>query len=133
VGRRNDSNVRFDDERYSQELIPNNCRHRCEGLKSFGGGCTRLCVRIPYTLAEPLTEFHRNNSMKKPAYLSLQHSESVIVSSATTIFSAYVSAGKVPEGDEQIWMKKAISEAIWIARATDAMVHSDNEMSGGLG
>ena len=70
--------------------------------------------------------------MKKSAYLSLQHSESVVASSAATIFAAYVSAGRVSEGDEQTWMKKAVSEAIWIARCTEASVHSDKEMSGGF-
>lgn len=66
--------------------------------------------------------------MKKPSYISLQHSESVIASAAATIFAAYITSNHVAEGEEEVWMERAIDQAIWIAMKTDNKVRSDNEM-----
>jgi len=63
------------------------------------------------------------------SYLSLKHSESVATASAAQIYAAYISAGRVPEGDEAKWMKRAIREAIIIAQSMDEAVTSDDEMS----
>jgi hypothetical protein len=65
--------------------------------------------------------------MEKPT-LSLQPSEAVVVRAAATIYAAYISTGRVPDGKEQEWMQRAINEALWIARTTDEMIHSDTEM-----
>ena len=59
--------------------------------------------------------------------LSLQPSESVVVRAAAEIYSAYIIAGRVPEGQEKEWMERAIREAAWIARTTDDAIQSDNE------
>ena len=67
--------------------------------------------------------------MKKPSYLSLQHSESVIVAAAANIYAAYISSNRVVEGEEEAWRQRSIEEAIWIAAKTDEKVQSDNEMS----
>ena len=66
--------------------------------------------------------------MNKKPYLSLQHSESVIVAAATNIFAAYITSNHVGKGQEKAWMERAIEEAIWIAEKTDEKVHSDEEM-----
>lgn len=64
----------------------------------------------------------------KVAHLKLQHSESVVVQAAAQIYAAYIAAGRVPEGEEARWMERSIREAIRIARTTDAVVISDEEM-----
>ena len=61
--------------------------------------------------------------------LSLQPSESVVIQAASNIYAAYIHAGKVTEGQEQEWMNRAIREAIFIARTTDASIRSDEEMA----
>jgi hypothetical protein len=60
--------------------------------------------------------------------LSLQPSEAVVVRAAAAIYAAYITTGRVADGKEQEWMQRAIKEALWIARTTDDMIHSDNEM-----
>jgi len=64
----------------------------------------------------------------KVTHMKLQHSESVVVQAAAQIYAAYISAGRVPEGEEAQWMKRSIREAIRIADATDAAVISDEEI-----
>ncbi len=67
--------------------------------------------------------------MKKKPYLSLQHSESVIVAAASNIFAAYIVSNHVGKDEQEAWMERSIQEAIWIATKTDEIVHSDEEMS----
>ncbi|MBX3399371.1 MAG: hypothetical protein KF873_11555 [Gemmataceae bacterium] len=62
------------------------------------------------------------------AFLSLQPSEMIVARSAANIYAAYIAAGRVPEGKEQDWMRRAIGEAFTIARLTDEAIHSDDEM-----
>jgi hypothetical protein len=66
---------------------------------------------------------------EKPAHLKLQHSESVVLQVAAQLYSAYIIAGRIPEGEEARWMDRAIREAIAMAEATDAAVISDDEIS----
>lgn len=66
--------------------------------------------------------------MAKPI-LSLQQSEGIAVQAAATIYAAYIAAGRVPEGKETDAMRRAIREAVWIARATDEAVQSDSELA----
>lgn len=61
-------------------------------------------------------------------YLELQHSESVVVHAASRIYAAYIASGQVKEGESSQYMKRAISEAIAIAKATDKRVVSDEEI-----
>lgn len=61
-------------------------------------------------------------------HLKLQNSESVVISAAVQIYSAYISTGRVAEGDEETWMTRSIKEAIKIATATDAAIISDDEV-----
>ena len=65
--------------------------------------------------------------MAKP-YIALQPSEGIIVGAAADIYSAYISAGRVPEGSEKEWMDRSIREAIRIAKVVDESLQSDNEM-----
>ena len=60
-------------------------------------------------------------------YISLKPSEMVITQAAATIFAAYISAELVREGSEDEWMKRAVHEAVRIAKLTDAAVTSDDE------
>lgn len=61
-------------------------------------------------------------------HLKLQHSESVVLSAAAQIYSAYITSGKVDEGDEDKWMSRSIKEAIRLAIATDDAIISDDEV-----
>jgi hypothetical protein len=61
------------------------------------------------------------------AYVSLQPSEGMIFQSASTIYAAYVSAGKVADEEVGKWMKRAIREAVAIAQAIDEAIISDDE------
>lgn len=61
-------------------------------------------------------------------YLTLQPSEAVVVQGACQIYAAYISTGKVEEGQEDAWMARAIQETLKIARATDSAVIADDEM-----
>ncbi len=38
-------------------------------------------------------------------HFKLQHSESVVVQAAAQIYAAYISAGRVPEGEQTQWME----------------------------
>ena len=60
--------------------------------------------------------------------VSLQTSECAVFQVAGTIYAAYVSAGKVPEGDAKKWMDRALTEAIQLAQLSDARVQSDTEL-----
>ncbi len=64
----------------------------------------------------------------KRKYLKLQPSETTAIRAATQIYSAYLLAGRVPEGSEEKWMDRSINEALYIAVKTDEMVISDNEV-----
>ncbi len=65
--------------------------------------------------------------MQQSSYQSLQWSESVILSAASRIFAAYITAGKVTADNEEQMMLKAIQTAIKMSDKTDAMVKSDEE------
>lgn len=61
-------------------------------------------------------------------HLKLQHSESVVLNAAAQIYSAYITAGKVVEGEQDQWMSRSIKEAIRLAVATDDAIVSDDEI-----
>ena len=61
-------------------------------------------------------------------HIKLQKSESVVAAGAIQIYSAYIAAGRVSEGQEDQWMSRAIKEAIKITTSTDAAVISDDEV-----
>ena len=61
-------------------------------------------------------------------HIKLQKSESVVTAGAIQIYSAYIAAGRVPEGQEDQWMSRSIKEAIKITTSTDAAVISDDEV-----
>lgn len=60
--------------------------------------------------------------------LALQPSEAAVAQMAATIYAAYLTASRVPPGSEEEWMRRAVREALWIARAADDAVRSDGEM-----
>lgn len=61
-------------------------------------------------------------------HIKLQKSESVVATGAIQIYSAYIAAQRVPEGQEEQWMSRSIKEAIKITTSTDAAVISDDEV-----
>lgn len=65
----------------------------------------------------------------EPRKLSLQPSEAVVVQAAAQIYGAYITAGKVADGKEKQWMKRAIQEAYWMAITADDAIQSDTELS----
>ncbi|MGB6042872.1 MAG: hypothetical protein WBF93_06905 [Pirellulales bacterium] len=66
-------------------------------------------------------------------HLHLQPSERVIVQATAEIYAAYISAGRVLEGEHEQWIERSLTEAIHIAKLADARIISDDEMdsSGG--
>lgn len=61
-------------------------------------------------------------------YLRLQHSESIVAQTATQIYATYLAAGRIPEGEQDKWIERSVSEAIQIAKLTDEQVISDDEI-----
>lgn len=64
---------------------------------------------------------------KNKHYITLNKSESIVVQVAGQIYAAYVSSGKIDDGDEARWMKRSIQEAIRITKTVDEVVQSDGE------
>jgi hypothetical protein len=64
--------------------------------------------------------------MAKPD-VTLQPSKGVVTQAAADIFAAYIAAGHV-NGQSDEWIKRAIREAIIIARTVDTTVQSDEEL-----
>lgn len=64
-----------------------------------------------------------------PRHMKLQQSESVVIQAAAQIYSAYIIAGKVGDGEEDQWMSRSIKEAIRLALATDDAIISDEEVT----
>ena len=62
-------------------------------------------------------------------YLTLKPSERVVARSAAGIFAAYISVGLVRDGSESEWIERSVREAIEIARLSDSLITSDDEMS----
>ena len=60
-------------------------------------------------------------------YLRLEPSEGILVQCASTIYAAYVTAGRVPPGAEKEWMEQSIRDAYFIADTTDSAIQSDGE------
>jgi threonine/homoserine efflux transporter RhtA len=66
--------------------------------------------------------------MIESQYLNLDPIEATIASAATQIYAAYISAGRVTEGSESLWMTRAVEEAVEIANLTDERVLAKGEM-----
>jgi hypothetical protein len=65
--------------------------------------------------------------MAKP-YVTLQPTEQALLTAAATIYSGYLAAGKVPEGQEDQWMDRAMQAAFRMCRVIDASVQADKEI-----
>jgi hypothetical protein len=70
----------------------------------------------------------KDQRMSRPT-LMLQPSEGIVAQAAAAIYAAYIAAGRVPEGQEQAWIRRSIQESFPIARLTDEAIHSDGEVS----
>lgn len=64
----------------------------------------------------------------KKSYLTLQPTETALLNAASGIYAAYISAGRVADGQEDVWMKRSIQEAVRIARTIDEAVQADKEV-----
>jgi len=62
-------------------------------------------------------------------HISLKSTEQAIVTAAATIFAGYLTAGRVAEGDEDTWLKRSITDAVRIAKATDSSIVADGELN----
>ena len=63
----------------------------------------------------------------KQTHISLQPSEQALVTAAATIYAAYITAGRVEDGQESAWMERSIKAAIRIAKITDESVRAEKE------
>lgn len=64
----------------------------------------------------------------RKASLKLQPSETAVLHAASRLYAAYISTGRVEVGQEAAYIKRAIEEAHYMAKLTDQMVVSDEEM-----
>ena len=60
--------------------------------------------------------------------MRLQPSESVVAHVASRIYAAYVVSGKVCDGEESRWLRRALEQAIELCQAADDAISSDGEM-----
>lgn len=67
---------------------------------------------------------------QKQFYANLQPSEMAIFRAAADIFSGYVAAGQVSDGNEDEMIPKAVRIAVKMADVVDRAVQSDDEISG---
>ena len=58
---------------------------------------------------------------------SLDDDSQTIAQAASRIYAAYIIAGRVEDGQEKLWMDRAIREAIRIGRIVDESIQSDGE------
>jgi hypothetical protein len=60
-------------------------------------------------------------------YVTLQPTEQTILLAAATIYAAYLTADKVPNGEEEL-MNQSIKAAFRMCRVIDASVQADKEL-----
>lgn len=61
--------------------------------------------------------------------LSLRPTETAVFQAAAAIYAAFVSTGRVPDGEENQWLDRALQQAIKLAQNTDETVVSDGEFN----
>ena len=61
-------------------------------------------------------------------YLKLQRSEGFVIQAAAQIYAAYIAAGRATEEQQDQFMKKAIGDAIQIAKSVDEAIVADDEV-----
>ena len=63
-------------------------------------------------------------------YLTLKPSEVAVVQAAATIYSAYITTGKVgSEDDAKKWIQRSIREALHLAHVAERNIVADDELS----
>ena len=60
-------------------------------------------------------------------FITLKPSEQAILGAAATIFAGYASASRIPEDEENKWLKKSLKQALQLAKLTDDSVQADGE------
>ena len=66
--------------------------------------------------------------MFKPEYLNLQPTEVGVLTSASTIFAAKISAGKVDANNEDQVIEESVSQAIKLAKRIEREIKTEGEM-----
>lgn len=61
-------------------------------------------------------------------HISLKPTEQALVTAAATVYSGYLTAGRVSEGDENKWLKQSIKDVVRIAKAIDSAIVADGEL-----
>ena len=67
--------------------------------------------------------------MPRKVRLKLHPSEVAVIRSAAEIFSAYLRAGYIKNGEEEKWIDKSLDTAIQIARRAESRITSDDELN----
>lgn len=65
--------------------------------------------------------------MSEEVYMNLQTSERAVATMASTVFSAFVTAGQLKETNEDELIERSVSIAIKIAQKSDKLIDSDDE------
>lgn len=60
-------------------------------------------------------------------FITLKPSEQAVLGAAATIYAGYTTANKIPEGEEKTWLRRALKEAISLAKLTDDSIQADGE------
>ncbi len=69
----------------------------------------------------------RNKQNTEQYYIDLQSNEKAILATASNIYSAYIGAGKVNSGNEQLYIYKSVDEAIKMALRIEKLVADAEE------
>lgn len=94
-------------------------------------GCATFVLKLLCAMLRSMFDEARQNrsssSRAGRTYLSLQDSEVAVLDAASRIYAAYISAG-IAEGSESDTMRKAIHEAITLAKNVESILISDGEV-----
>jgi hypothetical protein len=70
---------------------------------------------------------HTGGRVVSKNVIKLKPSEQAILGAAATIYAGYTTAGRVPEGNENDWLRRSLKEAIRLALLTDDSIQADGE------
>ncbi len=69
----------------------------------------------------------RRKKKTEEHYVDLQMNERTLVHAASAIYAAYVSSGRIPEGEEKEYLSKSVDEALVIASRIEELVRDAEE------
>ncbi len=71
----------------------------------------------------------RRRKKTEQHYVDLQVNERTLVHAASAIYAAYVSSGRIPEGEEKEYLSRSVDEALGIASRIEELVRDAEEPS----